>query len=563
MLLTRLHLVSQRYTCSLISPFSSSPLLTFLLPFSTYETPNNFKNDPPLLNHLCNQDVHVDESPILSQLSDILPIPRSSLKIYDKPLITDSFTIRTAAVDGFLSPEEKFRGIFLQKLRGRSAVEESLTNVGIDITIDILEKVVSRGNLSGDSMVMFFNWAVLQSGFPKDVCSYNLIFKALGRRKYFKHIMEMLADMTDKGIYPNCDTLSVVVDCFIRARQVSKGIKMWEDFKDFGLKCNTETFNVLMKCLTRRSHVRTACSLMNKVRGKVPFDRMTYNLVIGGWSRLGKITDVEKNLKAMVEDGIDADNSTYSYIIEGFGRAGQVDSAAKVFRELEEEYVLGVEVYNAMIANYVHSGEMDEGLRYFEKLLDNNCEPNMVTFVILISGCLKARRVADAIEMFDQMLYRGIVPSAGTITSFIEPLCCYGPPHAALMIYEKAKKAGCKMSLNCYKLLIMQLSKFGKCQTLLNIWHDMQENGYCSDVQVYEYAINGFCNIGQLENAVLAMEECLSKGFCPNRILCSKLNNKLMNSRKVEVAYRLFLKIKEARGNEKAKRSWRMKGWHF
>ncbi|MCI01885.1 pentatricopeptide repeat-containing protein, partial [Trifolium medium] len=69
----------------------------------------------------------------------------------------------------------------------------------------------------------------------------------------------------------------------------------------------------------------------------------------------------------------------------------------------------------------------------------------------------------------------------------------------------------------------MRLSKFGKCGTLLSVWMDMQECGYRSDVEVYEYTISGLYIVGQLENAVHVMEEALRKWFCPSRLVCSKL----------------------------------------
>lgn len=98
---------------------------------------------------------------------------------------------------------------------------------------------------------------------------------------------------------------------------------------------------------------------------------------------------------------------------------------------------------------------------------------------------------------------------------------------------------------------------------LLDLWHEMQESGYPSDGEIYEYVIAGLCNIGQLENAVLVMEESLRKGFCPSRLVYSKLSNKLLASNKLESAYNLFRKIKIARQNDYARWLWRSKGWHF
>ena len=78
---------------------------------------------------------------------------------------------------------------------------------------------------------------------------------------------------------------------------------------------------------------------------------------------------------------------------------------------------------------------------------------------------------------------------------------------------------------------------------LLKIWDEMEEESGCfCDVEVYEYIINGFCNNDELENVVIVMEECLKKGFCPSRVMCAKLSNKLIASKKVEMAYKLFIK---------------------
>lgn len=79
----------------------------------------------------------------------------------------------------------------------------------------------------------------------------------------------------------------------------------------------------------------------------------------------------------------------------------------------------------------------------------------------------------------------------------------------------------------------MRLSRFGKRGMLLNVWDEMQESGYFSNVEVYEYIINGLCNNGQLENDVIVMEECLKKEICPSRLIYAKLSNKLLVSNKV------------------------------
>ncbi|XP_051124547.1 putative pentatricopeptide repeat-containing protein At5g43820 isoform X2 [Andrographis paniculata] len=509
---------------------------------------------------LLNMFLRGISSNTFSLLSDVLPI-----KI-DKSLATNSGgkQLEIREVDDFLPPEDKLRGIFLQKLRGKAAIHRSLSSVGIELNSDLFAKVVNRGNLCGESMVLFFTWAMEQQpNFCNPIDAYHIVLKALGRKKFFRHMMEMFEGMRDKGVSPNSETLSIVMDSYLRAHHVAKATKIFRELGQYGLKCNEETLSVAIRCLTQRSHVGVACSLFNKMKEHVRCDCAMYNIIIGGWSRFGRITEVEKFLKVMVDDGVEPDCITYGYLIESFGRARRVDDAGKIFKFLEEKGTLSVEVYSGMIVNYIAIDDIDEALKYYEKMISSSMEPNLDTYTRIIRYFLKIRRVADAIEMFDEMLGRGVIPPTGTVTDFLEPLCCYGPPHAALMIYNKARKAGCRISLTAYKLLLMRLSRFGKFGMLVSIWEEMQESGYACDVQVYDYVINGLCNMGRLETAVLVMEESIRKGFFPNKIICSKLKNKLMEADKVEMAYKLFLKLRNARADENAVRFWRAKGWHF
>ncbi|KAF8104481.1 hypothetical protein N665_0172s0111 [Sinapis alba] len=498
----------------------------------------------------------VDESYVLAELSSLLSISSKTTTAKE-----DTCSRNQVAVDSFLSPEERLRGVFLQKLKGKSTIHKALSSLCIELSIDIVANVVDSGNLSGEALVTFFNWAINEPGVSKDVVdSYYVILRALGRRKFFSFMIDVLREMGSSDL--KCVTIAM--DSFARAHYVRRAIQLFEESEDFGVKCGIESFNALLGCLCERSHVSAANSMFNSKKGEIPFDSCTYNVMIGGWSKLGEVEEMEKVMKEMVEGGFGPDCLSFSYLIEGLGRAGRINDSVAIFDDMKHKgCVPDAKVYNAMICNFIFARDFDEAMRYYRKMLDEECEPDLETYSKLVSGLIKGRKVADALEIYEEMLSRGIVPTTGLVTSFIKPLCSYGPPHAAMVIYQKARKAGCRISESAYKLLLKRLSRFGKCGILLNMWDEMQECGYSSDVEVYEYIVDGLCNIGHLDNAVLVIEEAIRKGFCPNRLVYSRLSNKLMASKKTEMAYKLFLKIKEARIKDNARRFWRRNGWHF
>uniref|UniRef100_A0A5K1GG96 Pentacotripeptide-repeat region of PRORP domain-containing protein n=1 Tax=Nymphaea colorata TaxID=210225 RepID=A0A5K1GG96_9MAGN len=539
-----------------------SPVRRFLFfPFTWFSTSEFAHNGS-------KPSAKIAEQFVLGQLSELLPIDPGISRPGEISAVSTSDCDDErllSGVDGFLSDAEKLRGVFLQKLVGTARVESALAATGVEVTEKIVKEVVNKGNLSGQAMVLFFRWAVKQPPFPKDLRSYNIVLKALGRKGFLNQMEELTDELKKNGLCPGSETLSIVIDSYVRARRVSKAVQFIECLEEFGLSCDCQHFNILLECLCLRSHARMADSLVRAMQGKVSCDKITYNILIAGWARLGRVKEIERSWNEMVNNGFKPEPSTFSYLIEGLGRSGRVQESVDVFHSMEDKGCNKTTLnYNALIYNFAAVGALDECLKYYHEMLQKDCcPPNEDTYAKLISSFLKARRVADAIELFDAMLGRGIAPSTGTVTSFMEPLCSFGPPHAALLIYDKSKGAGCEISIKTYKLLLRRLARFGKCGIMMRIWEEMIESGKSSDVEVYEYLVNGFCNIGQLENAVHVMEESLSKGFCPNKVIYSKLNNKLLNACKVEIAYRLFLKMKRARSFENARKFWRSNGWHF
>ncbi|KAH7677735.1 TPR-like protein [Dioscorea alata] len=506
----------------------------------------------------------LSEQSVFEELCELLPINPKPLNC--RPIAREPVpeTDLSRVSDDLLSPAEKLRGVFLQKLTGISAVESALSSTGVDLNLEIFADVVDKGSLGGAPMVVLFDWALKQPRVSKCVEIYNVILKALGRRKFFTFAEEVLIRMKADEIKPNSETLEILIDSFVSARRVSKAMELFGRLEEIGSKCDTESLTIIIRSLCRRSHIRVANSLFNKMKGRIPYDSVVYNEIIGGWARFGRVDKVETFWVTMVDDGFNPDKVSFAHLLEALGRAGRIGDAVDVFEQMKREVCCrDTTHYNAMISNYISVRDLDECLKYYKRMSADGCLPDRDTYDNLISAFIKVRRVADALELFDEMLGQGIYPSTGMVTSFIKPLCSFGPPHAAMVIYKKSRKAGCKISLKTYKLLLFRLSRFGKCGTVLKVWEEMQDSGHASDKEVYEYIVDGLCNIGRVDSAVLVVEESLRKGFCLSKFVFSKLNNKLLEMNKVETAYKLFLKVKDARGLANSQRFWRARGWHF
>ncbi|KAE8057413.1 hypothetical protein FH972_014108 [Carpinus fangiana] len=113
-------------TISYHSPPLSSAKFVICISVFNPRVPSNPLNDQPPWNHI-KHETNLDERFVLEQLFDLWPIPRNSSA---PNLLRDcnprKQVAQVRAIDGFLLSEEKLRGVFLQKLRGKSAIELSL-----------------------------------------------------------------------------------------------------------------------------------------------------------------------------------------------------------------------------------------------------------------------------------------------------------------------------------------------------------------------------------------------------------------------------------------------------
>ena len=67
---------------------------------------------------------------------------------------------------------------------------------------------------------------------------------------------------------------------------------------------------------------------------------------------MGRVSETESVLKALLVDGFSLDCLTFSYPIKGLGRVGRIDDAVEIFEHMKEKgCVLDTGTYNAMILN--------------------------------------------------------------------------------------------------------------------------------------------------------------------------------------------------------------------
>ncbi|GMI71353.1 hypothetical protein like AT2G37310 [Hibiscus trionum] len=96
-------------------------------------------------------------------------------------------------------------------------------------------------------------------------------------------------------------------------------------------------------------------------------------------------------------------------IIDTYAKIGFLRGAQRVFDQSKCRSLI---IWTAIIAAYAAHGDVDAALGYFHEMINNEIQPDPVTFTALLSACAHSGMIDQAQEIFDSMLEEyGIAPS--------------------------------------------------------------------------------------------------------------------------------------------------------
>lgn len=73
-----------------------------------------------------------------------------------------------------------------------------------------------------------------------------MIFRVLGRRKFFDFMVDKFWEMNVNGINFSYEIFMIVMDSFVRVCYIFRVVEMFGELGGFGIDCDIEVFNVFL-----------------------------------------------------------------------------------------------------------------------------------------------------------------------------------------------------------------------------------------------------------------------------------------------------------------------------
>eukprot|EP01018_Ginkgo_biloba_P010410 Gb_25100 [translate_table: standard] len=307
-------------------------------------------------------------------------------------------------------------------------------------------------------------------------------------------------------------------------------------FLDEGFRWNPNLENALNALLKPRF---ITPSLVAEVLHR---DRNYANLAIPGAHEqplpfLGRmLSDAERIMIAMAENGVAPDTVTYSTLLDGHCKKGKVLRANQLLGEmLGKGCFPNAVTYNILVQSVCKEGSISDAEQLLQKmrerclspdthaasqeLLDSNksetCLPDIVTYSTVINGLCKEGRLDEAKRHFVEMLEKCLVPDVIAHNTLIDGFSQQGELSRAFRVFKvqgdaKARLRSYYWNLQftdaCYTMLMNCLCEGGRVYEAQALLDKMQQNAIAPNVSLFNTRIDGFCKAEKVDEAWKRLE---------------------------------------------------------
>ncbi|CAJ1968463.1 unnamed protein product [Sphenostylis stenocarpa] len=247
-------------------------------------------------------------------------------------------------------------------------------------------------------------------------------------------------------------------------------------------------------------------------KGYAPNTR-TYTTLMKGYMNAGRVSDTVRMLEAMRrqdDKGSHPDHVSYTTVVSALVKVGSMDRARQVLAEMTRIGVpANLITYNILLKGYCKQLQIHEAKELLKEMVDDaGIQPDVVSYNILIDGCILVDDSAGALSFFNEMRERGIAPTKISYTTLMKAFAYSGQPKLAHKVFnEMDNDPRVKVDFIAWNMLVEGYCRMGLVEEAKKVVQRMKESGLHPDAATYGSLANGIALARKPGEALLLWNE--------------------------------------------------------
>ncbi|KAK1360423.1 pentatricopeptide repeat-containing protein PNM1, mitochondrial [Heracleum sosnowskyi] len=355
----------------------------------------------------------------------------------------------------------------------------------IELTPALILSTLNLSPNAGRSILGFLKWVLSRSNFDvtDEVVSYFVDY--FGRRKDFKAVNEVLE--SSRGVVGD-KTLGACVDRLVRAGRPTQVVSFFDTMeKDYGFVRNLDSLKLVVGKLCEHGFASYAEKLVKSLANEFFPDECVCDLLVKGWCVDKKLDEAKRLVGEMNRGGFEIGAVAYNAMLDCVCKLCREKDPFRLQSEAENVLVemdvagvpRNVETFNVLISNLCKIRKTEDAMSLFQRMGEWGCNPNEITFLVLIKSLYQAARIGEGDEMIDRMKSAGFGNALDkkAYYEFLTILCGIERIDHSMSVFAKMKEDGCKPGTKTYDLLINKLCAHGKSEKANALFKEAGGNG--------------------------------------------------------------------------------------
>jgi pentatricopeptide repeat protein len=255
---------------------------------------------------------------------------------------------------------------------------------------------------------------------------------------------------------PSIPEISNVIHLNALAQRPVEAQKAFDLLQNLGLKPDLIAYNHLMDAYSRAKNVEKVEQIFNDLKN-------------------GPSASPPQKGEAS-KDSLQPDMVTYSTLIKTLVNANQTRKAFSVYDEMTKVKKIPANriIFTTLIKGALRDKDVDRAWKTFDHMRSQVCEPDTVTYSLMIYACSKTQDAEKAFDLFEEMASKSLPVSEATFVSLIQA-CGSRPDYylEAFNLFDQMVRQGYTPTHWTYNTLLSAVAKQGDILRARLIWNQM------------------------------------------------------------------------------------------
>ncbi|KNA15996.1 hypothetical protein SOVF_093190 [Spinacia oleracea] len=367
------------------------------------------------------------------------------------------------------------------------------------------------------------------------VYNFTYLLKLCGDNSDIMRGKEIQGQLIVSGFASNLFAMTGVMNMYAKCKEVSDAYKMFDRMPEK----DVASWNAIISGYAQNGYAKIALELLVRMQedGQRP-DWITVITVLPALADMGKVIMGKSIHGYVLRAGFECYVNVLTALVDMYAKCRAVGTARLIFDSMESRTVV---TWNSMIDGYIQSGDPEEALALFEKMLDEGIEPSNVSIMEAIHACadlgdLKKGMVVH--RMSDQLAFGSNVSVTNSLISMYSKC---KKVDVAVKLFDNIKSKT-RVSWNA---MIIGFAQNGCVNEALHYFSEMQLKGIKMDSFTLVSVIPALAELSILRQAKwihgISIRTCLDK----NVFVKTALVDMYAKCGAIETARRLFDEMDE------------------